>query len=284
MEVISVGVVCALSVLFSLFPVPGADGDNILSPTRILQGFANPALITVLALLVMGQGMVRTGVLDRGARWILSAAGGRGMAVHCRRFRRRPDHQRVPQQHSRGRHLHSRHAHPGGALRHLGQQGDDPAQLRRRARRHDHAGRFGHQPSRQQRPDRVGPDAVRFLRLHRARPDDGRRRARLCAARRAPAAARPCLDGSRAAGARRQAVHRPDRGRLRLAPGRRDGAGRSVPGAARRDGAHGAARRAGRPAAVRGAGDPPRRSAGGRRDPQGADRNARTLPRFDAQR
>jgi len=45
---------------------------------RILQGFANPALITVLALLVLGQGMIRTGVLDRGASLLLGARGGRG--------------------------------------------------------------------------------------------------------------------------------------------------------------------------------------------------------------
>ena len=77
MEVISIGVVCALLILFSLVPLVDSDGVNHLTPTRILQGFANPALITVLALLVMGQGMVRTGVLDRGARVILALGGKR---------------------------------------------------------------------------------------------------------------------------------------------------------------------------------------------------------------
>ena len=77
MEVTSIGVVCALLLLFSVFPLVEPSGANPLSPTRILQGFANPALITVLALLVMGQGMVSTGVLDRGARMILALGGNR---------------------------------------------------------------------------------------------------------------------------------------------------------------------------------------------------------------
>ncbi len=77
MEVVSVGVVCALLVLFQVFPLVDAWGENRLSPARLLQGFANPALATVLALLVMGQGMVRAGVLDVGARWVLKLGGGR---------------------------------------------------------------------------------------------------------------------------------------------------------------------------------------------------------------
>ncbi len=71
MEVTSIGIVCALLLFFSVFPVLGSGGVNQLDASRILEGFANPALVTVLALLVMGQGMVRTGVLDHAARLIL---------------------------------------------------------------------------------------------------------------------------------------------------------------------------------------------------------------------
>lgn len=78
-EVTSGAIVCALMVFFAFFPLTGDDGLNRLSPVRILQGFANPALITVLALMVMGHGMVRTGVIDRGARVVLSLGGKRGM-------------------------------------------------------------------------------------------------------------------------------------------------------------------------------------------------------------
>ncbi|MCW5699080.1 MAG: SLC13 family permease [Rhodospirillales bacterium] len=77
MEVISIGVVCALLVFFQLFPVLDPAGRNVLDAHRLLQGFANPALVTVLALLVMGQGMVRAGLLDVLARIVLRAGRGR---------------------------------------------------------------------------------------------------------------------------------------------------------------------------------------------------------------
>ena len=80
MEVTSLGIICALLIFFHFFPVIH-DGVPALTPGRILQGFANPALITVLALLVMGQGMVRTGVLDRGANLLLGVGGGGSLTV-----------------------------------------------------------------------------------------------------------------------------------------------------------------------------------------------------------
>jgi len=76
-EVTSIGVICLLLIFFQMFPVVGPGGGNILDATHLIAGFANPALITVLALLVIGNGMVRTGVLEHGARWISHI--GRGM-------------------------------------------------------------------------------------------------------------------------------------------------------------------------------------------------------------
>jgi di/tricarboxylate transporter len=76
-EVTSVAVICLLMVYFSFMPAAGSDGINQLSPERLLAGFSNPALLTVLALLVVGQGMVRTGILDRGARIVLQLSKGR---------------------------------------------------------------------------------------------------------------------------------------------------------------------------------------------------------------
>ncbi|MBT6111039.1 MAG: SLC13 family permease, partial [Rhodospirillales bacterium] len=81
MEMVSVGLICILLVFFNFFPVTDTVGNNLVDPGRILHGFSNPALITVLALLVVGQGMVRTGVLDHGARVILNIAKGRLGAV-----------------------------------------------------------------------------------------------------------------------------------------------------------------------------------------------------------
>lgn len=78
MELTSLGIICVLLVFFHLFPVMDEAGRMVVTPTRILQGFANPALVTVLALLVIGQGMVRTGVLDRLAGVLLDFCGARG--------------------------------------------------------------------------------------------------------------------------------------------------------------------------------------------------------------
>ncbi len=75
-EVTSVGVVCTLLVLFHIVPRPGPSGENLLDAARLLQGFANPALVAVLALMVIGQGIVRTGILERSAQWAMDHAGG----------------------------------------------------------------------------------------------------------------------------------------------------------------------------------------------------------------
>lgn len=78
-ELTSLGVICVLLVFFHFFPVLDADGGNILDPTRLLAGFANPALLTVVALLVMGEGLARTGVLEAGAQMFFRY--GRGHAA-----------------------------------------------------------------------------------------------------------------------------------------------------------------------------------------------------------
>ncbi|MBT3334071.1 MAG: SLC13 family permease, partial [Rhodospirillaceae bacterium] len=76
-EVTSIGVICMMIAFFQGFPVVSPDGFNTLSAERLLRGFANPALITVLALLVVGQGMVRTGVLDKVSRMVLDLGAGK---------------------------------------------------------------------------------------------------------------------------------------------------------------------------------------------------------------
>ncbi|MEO1475904.1 MAG: SLC13 family permease [Pseudomonadota bacterium] len=70
MELVSAGIIAALLLLFQ---VPGAtaiDGTPV-DPTAILQGFGNPALITIMALLVVGQGLFQTGALDGPSKAIL---------------------------------------------------------------------------------------------------------------------------------------------------------------------------------------------------------------------
>lgn len=63
LEVTSLALLGALLVFFQIFPLPAADGANLLPPRELLQGFANPSLIAVLALLVIGQAMVQTDAL-----------------------------------------------------------------------------------------------------------------------------------------------------------------------------------------------------------------------------
>ncbi len=77
LELTSLGVVSALMILFHFAPVAGPDGANLLDAKRLLEGFANPALIAVLALLVIGEGLARTGMLDQAAQ-IIFRVGGRG--------------------------------------------------------------------------------------------------------------------------------------------------------------------------------------------------------------
>ena len=75
-EMTSLAVICALLLLFHFLPVTGPDGANLMGAGRILSGFANPALITVLALLVIGDGLSRTGALSQGAWLLLRAMRG----------------------------------------------------------------------------------------------------------------------------------------------------------------------------------------------------------------
>lgn len=82
MELTSLGTICVILVFFQLFSVekqPSETGG--LTPSRILEGFANPALIAVLSLLIMGQGLIRTGILDRAAQWMLDHMRSRIPAI-----------------------------------------------------------------------------------------------------------------------------------------------------------------------------------------------------------
>jgi di/tricarboxylate transporter len=79
LELTSLGVICALLLLFHFDPILDADGKNLLGPATLLAGFANPALLTVVALLVMGAGLARTGVLEAGAGLLFRY--GRGHAA-----------------------------------------------------------------------------------------------------------------------------------------------------------------------------------------------------------
>ena len=61
LELTSMTIIAVLLLFFNIFPLNNADGDNLLGPAAIMSGFANPALMTVLSLLVVGQALVLTG-------------------------------------------------------------------------------------------------------------------------------------------------------------------------------------------------------------------------------
>ena len=69
-EVSAMGTVTVLLVLFYLFPVQDDNGQALLNPTVLLAGFASPVLFTILALLMIGQGLFQTGAIETPARLI----------------------------------------------------------------------------------------------------------------------------------------------------------------------------------------------------------------------
>lgn len=72
LEISSLVILSVLLLLFYLFPLENAAGENLLPVSKLLAGFADPALITVIALLVVGQGVVRTGALEQPIRILVT--------------------------------------------------------------------------------------------------------------------------------------------------------------------------------------------------------------------
>ena len=77
MEITALGVVLILLFFFHFFPIIDQNGSNILPSSKLLSGFANPAMLTVLALLVVGQGVVKTGILEIFSRHVLALSMGK---------------------------------------------------------------------------------------------------------------------------------------------------------------------------------------------------------------
>ena len=63
-EISSLIILTFLLLFFQFFPVLDINGSNVLSTSVLLSGFSNPALLAVISLLVLGEGIVRTGALD----------------------------------------------------------------------------------------------------------------------------------------------------------------------------------------------------------------------------
>ncbi len=63
LEMTALSIVAILLIYGQMFPLKNAVGNNMLDPSSLLAGFANPSLMAVLALLIMGQGMLQTEAL-----------------------------------------------------------------------------------------------------------------------------------------------------------------------------------------------------------------------------
>lgn len=68
-EIVSAAIVAALMLFFHLFPLE--DGRPTIA--ALLAGFANPALFTILCLLIVGQGIFQTGAMEGPTQFLLSS-------------------------------------------------------------------------------------------------------------------------------------------------------------------------------------------------------------------
>lgn len=70
MEIISLGVVVGLILLFELAPL-AREGAEPLNTQTLLAGFANPALAAVMSLMVLGQGIFQAGAMERPTKMLM---------------------------------------------------------------------------------------------------------------------------------------------------------------------------------------------------------------------
>lgn len=71
MELTSLILIAAALSFFHFFPLLDEYGIDRLPKEKLLMGFSNPALISVMALLVLGQAIIQTGALNEVASFIL---------------------------------------------------------------------------------------------------------------------------------------------------------------------------------------------------------------------
>ncbi len=75
MELTSVFVISALALFYYFFPVLDKAGNNSLSVDSLFLGFSNSALITVVSLLILGQAVIQTGMLNNFVTVLMKVGG-----------------------------------------------------------------------------------------------------------------------------------------------------------------------------------------------------------------
>lgn len=76
MEIVSVATVAAFLSLFEIAPLRAADGAPVITTATILEGFADPALLAIMCLLMLSQGLFRSGAMELPTR-LLTRVDGR---------------------------------------------------------------------------------------------------------------------------------------------------------------------------------------------------------------
>lgn len=76
-EAVAAASLAGFLLLFAIFPYSDATGHAVTS-ADLLSGFANPALITVMALLIVGQGLFATDAMARPTAWLTRIGGNIG--------------------------------------------------------------------------------------------------------------------------------------------------------------------------------------------------------------
>ncbi len=72
-ELVSAGSLAALLLLFQGAPILDDNGKSLLTAANLFSGFASPALIAIMCLLIVGQGVFQSGAMEIPTAFLLSA-------------------------------------------------------------------------------------------------------------------------------------------------------------------------------------------------------------------
>jgi di/tricarboxylate transporter len=72
-ELVSAGSLSALLILFHAAPIRDAAGKSVLTAEELFSGFASPALIAIMSLLIIGRGIFQSGAMEFPAKFLMQA-------------------------------------------------------------------------------------------------------------------------------------------------------------------------------------------------------------------
>lgn len=75
MELVSIAAVAAFLLLFQIAPLLGESGEKLITTATILEGFADPALLAIMCLLMLSQGLFQSGAMELPTRLLVAGVG-----------------------------------------------------------------------------------------------------------------------------------------------------------------------------------------------------------------